>query len=173
MFKYCATCHSSQGASINGKIGIFDYKDKLVNWRWLWTAITRATQFETVYVYRYNNDKDDNFDNNLLRSYFDKTKVNYKIQDKLGHREICKDYINSDCFFDNLGATCDICKCELIYHTYNGGITSNITADRINNNICHSLNNCKICCVRCNASKSKSNKFGKRESKPDNIEFVD
>ena len=49
IFNYCATCHSSQGASINGKIGIFDYKYKRVNWKWLWTAITRATQIENVY----------------------------------------------------------------------------------------------------------------------------
>ena len=46
----------------------FHYIDKLANWRWLWTAITRATQLEHVYVYRYNNDKADKFNNNLLRS---------------------------------------------------------------------------------------------------------
>ena len=96
IFNYCATCHSSQGASINGKIGIFDYKDKLVNWRWLWTAIARATQIENVYFYSYNNDKDYKFNNNLLRSYFDKQIIHYKMQEKLGHREIVKDYINND-----------------------------------------------------------------------------
>ena len=68
MFNYCATCHSSQGASINGKICIFDYPDKLVNWRWLWTAITRATQIENVYFHRYNNDRGSNFNNTLVRS---------------------------------------------------------------------------------------------------------
>ena len=68
MLNYCDTCHSSQGASINGKVCIFDYKNKLDNWRCLWTAITRATEFEHVYVYRYNNDKDGKLNNNLLRS---------------------------------------------------------------------------------------------------------
>ena len=174
IFNYCATCHSSQGASINGKVCIFDYKNKLANWRWLWTAITRATEIENVYFYRYNNDKADDFNNNLLCSYFDKKIVGYKMQDKLGHREICKDYISSDWFFDNLGATCNICKCELIYNIHaSGAVSSNITADRINNNIGHSLSNCKICCVRCNASKSNFNRFGKREIKKDNIEFID
>ena len=174
IFNYCATCHSSQGASINGKICIFDYKDKLVDWRWLWTAITRATQIENVYFYDYTNDKNNNFNNNLLCSYFNKKINNYKIQDKLGHREICKDYINSNWFFDNLDETCNICKCELTYKLHgNGTITSNITADRINNNICHSIDNCKICCVRCNTSKSNFNKYGKREIKADNIEFID
>jgi uncharacterized protein involved in tolerance to divalent cations len=48
MFNSCATCHSSQGASINGKVCIFDYNNKLADWRWLWTDITRATQIENV-----------------------------------------------------------------------------------------------------------------------------
>jgi hypothetical protein len=174
IFNYCATCHSSQGASINGKICIFDYNNKLADWRWLWTAITRATDIENVYFYKYNNDKNDNVNNNLLRSYFDKQIVGYRMQDKLGHREISKDYITSDWFFDKLGATCNICKCELIYNIgASGAVSSNITADRIDNNISHSLKKCKICCVRCNACKSKFNKFGKRESKNDNISFVD
>ena len=75
------------------------------------------------------------------------------MQDKFGNRESCKDYSTSDWFFDNLGATCNICTCELLYTTHaNGAVTSTITADRINNNMSHSLNKCKICCVRCNAS---------------------
>ena len=77
------------------------------------------------------------------------------MKDNIGRREICKVYITSDRFGGNLGATCNICKCELIYNTHaNGAVSSTITADRINNNICHSLNNCKICCVRFNAIKS-------------------
>jgi hypothetical protein len=52
MFNSCATCRSSQGASINGKVCIFDYNNKLADWRWLWTAITRATQIENDYFLR-------------------------------------------------------------------------------------------------------------------------
>jgi hypothetical protein len=93
--------------------------------------------------------------------------------------EICKDYIKSDWFFDKLSLTCNRCNGEFIYNiNANGVITSNITADRIDNNICHSVSNCKICCVRCNASKSNF-RFGKREIKAvvdfsadDNIEFI-
>jgi hypothetical protein len=107
--------------------------------------------------------------------------IGYRSQDKLGHRAICKDYINSEWFMDRLGATCNMCNCELIYNIQaTGAITSNITADRIDNNISHSLNNCKLCCVRCNAGKSNFNKFGKREIKntiefkiDDNINFID
>ena len=65
---------------------------------------------------------------------FDKQIIYYNMQEKLGHREIVKDYINSDWFFNNLGKPCNICKCELIYNIYNCVITSIYTADRINNN---------------------------------------
>ena len=93
------------------------------------------------------------------------------MQDKLGHPDICKVYITSDCFFDNLGKTCNTCKCELIYNMHaNGAITLHITADRTNNNISHSLSNCKLCCVRCNASKSNVNKVETREIK-DTMDF--
>ena len=51
MFDYCATCRSTQGASMNGKVCVFDYKHKLANWRWLWTAFTRATQTEHIYFH--------------------------------------------------------------------------------------------------------------------------
>jgi hypothetical protein len=65
---YCSTCHSSHGASIDGNVTIFDYKHKLVTWRWLWTAITRATHLDGVYYYIYNNNKDDEFNTTSLRS---------------------------------------------------------------------------------------------------------
>ena len=96
------------------------------------------------------------------------------MQDKVGHREICKDYIINDWCVDNLGSTCHICRCQLLYTIHaNGAVTSNITADIVNNNISHSLNNCKMCCGICNASKSNFNNFGQREIKHDNIDVVD
>ncbi len=45
---YCRTCHSFQGSSINDKITIFDWKFLLVNRKWLYTAVTRATELKTV-----------------------------------------------------------------------------------------------------------------------------
>ena len=57
MFDYCGTYHSIEGASSNGKVCVFDYKNKLASWRWLWTAIARASQIENVYFYKYNIDK--------------------------------------------------------------------------------------------------------------------
>ena len=54
IFNYCGTCHSYQGISIDESMTIFDYKYHFVNRRWLWTAITRATDLNNVWFYEYN-----------------------------------------------------------------------------------------------------------------------
>ena len=43
IFNYCATCHSLQGSSVRGPVTIFDWNHYFVDKKWLWTAITRAT----------------------------------------------------------------------------------------------------------------------------------
>ena len=48
-FDYCRTAHSFQGSSIDSEITIFDYKFCLVDRKWLYTSITRATSLENVY----------------------------------------------------------------------------------------------------------------------------
>ena len=43
-YDYCTTCHSAQGASIDGKIVIHEWKKShLVTREWLWCALTRST----------------------------------------------------------------------------------------------------------------------------------
>ena len=52
IYRYCATCHSCQGASIKSKITIHEREKKnLVTREWLWTCITRATDFRSVYFF--------------------------------------------------------------------------------------------------------------------------
>ena len=47
---YCATCHSSQGASINGKITVHEWeKFYIVSRKWLWCAITRCVDLNNVF----------------------------------------------------------------------------------------------------------------------------
>ena len=48
---YCRTCHSYQGSSIDGDIIIFDWSFIHVNRKWLYTAITRATNLSKVRFY--------------------------------------------------------------------------------------------------------------------------
>ena len=46
---YCRTCHSYQGSSIDDKLTIFDWDFYFVNRKWIYTAITRATNLNNVY----------------------------------------------------------------------------------------------------------------------------
>ena len=55
---YCRTCRSFQGCSIDEAITIFDHKFTNVNRKWLYTAITRATDLKQVYFYDYDEIKD-------------------------------------------------------------------------------------------------------------------
>ena len=44
ILSYCRTRHSLQGSSISYKITIFDWKLYFVNRKWIYTAVTRATE---------------------------------------------------------------------------------------------------------------------------------
>ena len=47
---YCRTCHSFQGSSIDEKITIFDWKFFFVNRKWIYTAVTRATELKKRFL---------------------------------------------------------------------------------------------------------------------------
>ncbi|MFM7978143.1 MAG: C-terminal helicase domain-containing protein, partial [Candidatus Fonsibacter sp.] len=51
---YCKTCHSFQGNTIDEAITIFDHKFAYVPRKWLYTAVTRATNLKHVYFYDYD-----------------------------------------------------------------------------------------------------------------------
>ena len=48
---YCRTCHSFQGSSIEGEITIFDWRFFFVNRKWIYTAVTRATELKNVFLF--------------------------------------------------------------------------------------------------------------------------
>ena len=47
---------------------------------------------------------------------------------------------------------CNNCGEEFLIEKEKGVISSNLTAQRLNNNIAHHKNNCKAFCVYCNCS---------------------
>ena len=49
---YCRTCHSFQGSTIDEAITIYDHKFAYVSRKWLYTAVTRATNLKHVYFLR-------------------------------------------------------------------------------------------------------------------------
>ena len=54
IYSYCATCHSSQGASVKGSITIHEYDLPIASREWLWCAITRCVDFRQVKFYKNN-----------------------------------------------------------------------------------------------------------------------
>ena len=55
---YCRTCHSFQGNTIEESITIFDHKFAYATRKWLYTAVTRATDLKKVFFYDYEESKE-------------------------------------------------------------------------------------------------------------------
>ena len=72
---YCRTCHSFQGSSIDEKITIFDWKFFFVNRKWIYTAVTRATELKNVFFFAGPSEE---HDETVLDKYLAKKVENYK-----------------------------------------------------------------------------------------------
>ena len=152
-FNYCTTCHSVQGSTIGETITIFDYKFFFVSRKWIWTAIGRARNLDDVYFYDYSEDEE--FNLNLIKAYCKNKIKGYKEQDRVAKRGINKDnYVNVDWLLDCVNKNCVHCGSQLYVDFKDGNVVSNITADRINNNDDHNINNITPCCRWCNSCKS-------------------
>jgi hypothetical protein len=154
IFSYCVTCHSYQGSSIDESMTIFDYKYHFVDRKWLWTAITRATDLNNVWFYEYT-EKPENINN--IKSYLSKKIEGYKLQDTKANRIISNNYVTVDWLMNCINKRCDHCGCNLELNLDSGYPCSNITAQRVDNSLSHSLDNIIPMCKICNCS--LSNKF--------------
>jgi hypothetical protein len=149
---YTRTCHSFQGSSIDGPITVFDWKFAFVNRKWVWTAITRARDLKKVYFHDY----DENQENiEKMMQYFQKKVENYKYQDKRAKREIDgPNYITKEWLFGCIGVGCSRCGDCLTYERVSGKIECNLTAQRLNNDLGHYIDNVVSYCMHCNVAVS-------------------
>ena len=155
IFSYCFTAHSVQGASVDESITIFDYTHWRVDREWFWTCITRARDLNQVRFYRYSNDTEDIFNKRCITNYLTRKIQTYKEQDKAGKRPIDNDhYIDAEWMLERINSCCNRCGVDFTLEINKGAIYSNFTAQRIQNNICHSKENCIAYCKRCNCSES-------------------
>eukprot|EP00438_Fugacium_kawagutii_P004546 Skav222288 [mRNA] locus=scaffold807:301469:304798:- [translate_table: standard] len=152
-YAYCATCHSRQGTTIKTNITIHEWnKDYLVSKEWLWCAITRASDFNNVYFFK-NEKADEEMFKNLVVNYFKNKVEGYKIQDRKADREVDEEnYINYQWCLRHFKGCCGNCGVRFNLDTRAGKMTSNFTAQRVDNALAHSINNCEAWCYRCNAS---------------------
>ena len=155
IFAWCSTCHSAQGSSINDEITIFDYNHFLVkNYpEWIWTALTRCRDLNKVKFFKYSNDTNDEFNRKCIMSYFERKVEKYKLQDRTAKRKIPRDgYVNVEWFLGNINNQCNYCGCGFHIDMVKGNVMSNITCQRKDNEMTHTLDNIVPFCCRCNCS---------------------
>jgi hypothetical protein len=149
---YCRTCHSFQGASIDDAITIFDWNHPCVSWKWLWTAITRSRDLDKVY---FHNGNCPEYNLQLLPGYLTKKIEGYKEQDRKANRVIDNEkYITLDWLKSCFGKACCNCGDSFIFEVKHSRPTSNLTADRKDNKIAHTIDNISPLCITCNTSLS-------------------
>ena len=153
IYGYCATCHSCQGASIKSTITIHEWeKTNLVTREWLWTCITRATDFRNVYFFK-NESEDDKMHGLLLRNYLKKKIDGYKVQDFKAGRSINADnYVDVKWCLDRMSGCCQKCGGNFEIDDKKGKLSSAFTVQRVDNAYCHSKDNCVAYCRYCNCS---------------------
>ena len=153
VYSYCRTCHSFQGSSIDDKITIFDWKFKFVNRKWLYTAVTRATELKNVV---FHSGKGQTYDEKALDRYLEFKVAQYKKQDKEAKRKINHEtFITPQWLKDQFGKACPGCGDCLSFEIKAGKVESNLTADRFDNDLDHNLENITPLCCTCNQRKGK------------------
>ena len=151
-YSYCATCHSSQGASVKGSITIHEYNLPIASKEWVWTSITRCVDFRKVRFYN-NPNFDKQMDKTMIMRYFKNKVGNYKLQDRKSGSEINEEeYITPEWCLKMLKSRCEKCNTAFNCETKQGKLCSNFTAQRLGNDYGHHLDNCCASCFYCNVS---------------------
>ena len=149
---HCRTCHSFQGSSIDDEITIFDWKFFHVDRKWIWTALTRATDLKKVKFYNYNENQESV---EQMKQYFQKKVERYKQQDRRAKRHIDEDnYITQEILMGWVGKACNSCGDCLTYSRIAGKVDCNLTAQRIDCNEGHVKENVVPYCIYCNTAMS-------------------
>ena len=149
--------HSSQGASVDKSITVFDSeKTKLITREWFYTALTRSTDINKVKFYR-SYDEIDELNEDTMRRYLQRKVNKYKLQDLKAGRTIDETkYITAEWLIDRVNSRCNECSCNFKLDVYNGLTHSNFTANRLNNDIPHYIENCHVWCANWNMSASNT-----------------
>ena len=177
------TCDSVQGLSIENEITIFDANTHYVNKKYIWTALTRARALKNVTFFIHNKNEVENLTSSRIRLYFTEKIRGYKYQDKKANRRPdvwditppteyyelgfltdilyngyvkLMEYVNEDWIFNKIVQCknkCNKCRKQMEIVIDDGDVYSNLTVDRIDNNLSHFKNNCQLLCHSCNSSK--------------------
>jgi len=145
---YARTCHSYQGMSEDEAITIFDINHFMVDIDWIYTAITRATSIENIYIFMGKSP----FEMNIFKL---KEQIRHMID---GHKH--SDAMNDRIMINEKFVTVEwtlkqlknnrCCECNQYMDISNAECFS---IDRIDNALGHYEYNCRVICRRCNNAK--------------------
>lgn len=154
---YANTCDSMQGLSIDDKITIFDCNTPYVDRFFIWTALTRATDLNNVQIFEHSVKELMSLKKSWVRLYFNQKVQGYKHQDKKAGRQYNnEDYIDPEWFKIQYRDHKNCPSCNKLFEVSileDNKVTSNITADRIDNKQPHTISNCQLMCTKCNVTK--------------------
>ena len=151
IYSYCATCHSSQGASVKGSITIHEYNLPIASREWVWTSVSRCVDFWQVFYSNPTFDKQ--MDKNMIMRYFKNKVEGYRAQDKRSHREIDESkYIDAAWCLRQMRGKCQKCNTPFNFEVKQGKLCSNFSCQRLDNSIVHHTDNSTSFCVYCNCS---------------------
>lgn len=154
---YGLTCDSVQGLTRNEPTTIFDAGCAYVDRKYLWTALTRVKKLNDISIFIHSKEELDRMLKSRIQLYFKEKVLSYKSQDRKAEREfIDEEFIDAKWITEELenNKCCRFCKCYYeIFFNEDSFIVSNLTVDRINNNLPHVKSNCQLCCHHCNITK--------------------
>jgi len=156
---YADTCHSVQGLSISEPMTIFDINTPYVDKYFIWTSLTRATDFNNVTIFIHNDDEVSQLVKCKTKQHFVFKVDGYKHQDKQAKREFKnEEFITAEWIKEQYSKlerkACSCCQApyEIVLDP-NNVVRTNITVDRIDSNIAHVQTNCQLLCGLCNSTK--------------------
>ena len=150
IYAYCYTAHSKQGCSVDGDIVIYDWNEWYVSKNWFFTALTRATDFNKIKFFKYN-EGEESKSKRIVEQYFVRKVLNYIEQDKKAGRDVeGNEYVDVDFLMNLMNTQCENCNEPLVIDFEDGKVSSNISCQRVNCCEAHFKDNCKGYCVSCN-----------------------
>ena len=152
-YSYCNTGHQVQGLTYDTPITIMNIGCPYISREWLYMAATRNRSLSDVYFYEHTEAELKQMTYASKVQYLSRKIAGYVSQDKLKKREIIADeYIDVEWFMNEIhkNKKCSRCGSVFYFENFNGSLSSNLSANRKDNRLCHSKSNCELLCVSCN-----------------------
>jgi uncharacterized protein with PIN domain len=143
---------------------LFDADTCYINRKFIWVLITRATELYNITIYLNSKEVNEQLKFSKLKQYLRLKISGYKQQDVKKGRVIDNDKYVDEIYIlklldnFNYSSGCKICIEEFYIHFDNdNNINSNISLNRLKNNLAHHIDNVELICVDCNKKLSNKN----------------